>query len=224
MPRTSRPTRPSRLVSRFATPLLLAVLGLFSACDKDNDQQVTRRYCDSGGCFECVSDRCYPVPGDPAKPDTPAATPTTCDNDAACGAAKVCNLGRCEASCVDNTSCASGTECVAGRCRPAGSPQCGVAGALCSADAQCGTGRTCVDRACATACPDSKCATGQVCKTGACVEDPSPASPQCVFDVECGGGFRCVNAYCLPSCSDSKQCSGGASCVKGLCRGNRLPG
>ena len=223
MPRTS-PARPSRLVSRLATPLLLAVLGLFSACDKDADQKNTRRYCDTTGCFECVSDRCYPVPGEPAKPDQPAGTVTTCDNDAASGDAKVCNLGRCEAACRDNSACATGSACISGRCRPAGAEQCGVGGALCSTDAQCGSGRVCVAKACATACPDSKCPAGQVCSAGACLEDPAPASPQCTFDLDCGGGFRCINAYCLPSCSDSKQCSGGASCVKGTCRGNRLPG
>lgn len=223
MPRTS-PARPSRLMSRLATPLLLAVLGLFSACDKDGDQKNTRRYCDTTGCFECVSDRCYPVPGEPAKPDQPAGTVTTCDTDAACGdASKVCNLGRCEAACRDDSACASGSACISGRCRPAGADKCGVGGALCASDAQCGTGRVCVAKACATACPDSKCPVGQVCSAGACVEDPSPASPQCTFDLDCGGGFRCINAYCLPSCSDSKQCSGGASCVKGTCRGSRLP-
>jgi Cys-rich repeat protein len=211
-------------VSRLATPLLLAVLGLFSACDKDGDQKNTRRYCDTTGCFECVSDRCYPVPGEPAKPDQPTGgTVTTCDNDAACGDAKVCNLGRCEPACRDNSACASGSACISGRCRPAGAEQCGVGGALCSSDAQCGTGRVCVAKACATACPDSKCPVGQVCSAGACVEDPSPASPQCTFDLDCGGGFRCINAYCLPTCTDSKQCSGGASCVKGTCRGSRLP-
>jgi hypothetical protein len=200
------------------------VIVSLSGCDKPTDQP-TRRYCDQSGCYECSSSdtsRCYPVAGDPVKPDP--GTVTTCDNDAACGASKVCNLGRCEASCTDDKSCASGLACVAGRCRPGDSATCGTAGARCTADTQCGANQKCVGRVCATSCPDNKCARGQVCSAGSCIEDPSPASPQCQFDVDCNagkGGFRCVNAYCLAACAESSSCQDGATCLKGLCRGSR---
>src|SRR3569832_236522 len=51
-----------------ALPLIMAALASLAACDKNNDQP-DRRYCDQSGCFACNGDRCYPVPGDPAKPD-----------------------------------------------------------------------------------------------------------------------------------------------------------
>ena len=220
-------TQVSRLFN-FAAPVLLAALGLLSACDKNNEQ-TERRYCDQSGCFACTGDSCYPVPGDPAKPVDPGPGPggvTSCDSDAVCGTGKLCNLGRCEASCREDANCSSGSSCVAGRCRPTGAAQCGVSGALCTENAQCGSGRSCVANACATACPDSKCAAGQVCQAGACIEDPMPTAAQCTFDLDCGGAgaFRCINAYCLPTCTESKQCQGGAACVKGTCRGNRLAG
>src|SRR5207253_1906039 len=112
-------------------------------------------------------------------------------------------------------------------CRPTGSAQCGVVGALCTEAAQCGAGRTCVDKACGRLCADNKCALGQVCQGGACIEDPAPKVAQCQFDFDCDAGkgaFRCVNAYCLSKCSDAgAQCGEDAACVKGLCRADRRP-
>jgi hypothetical protein len=196
---------------------------VLAGCDKN--QPDSRRYCDESGCYACQGSSCYPVPGDPSKPN-PGPTNGGCDTDAACGAGSLCNLGHCVPACGDNASCPSGETCITGRCRPMGAPQCGTAGALCTADTQCGTSRTCVSGSCASGCTNSPCALGQVCTAGACIEDPAPASPKCQYDIDCGagkGGFRCVNAYCLPTCGDSTQCQGGAACVKGLCRGNRLP-
>lgn len=208
-------------------PRLSAVLGMLllaaglGACNNDK-QQTTRRYCDTTGCYSCVGDQCYPVAGDPSSPDVgPVAK---CDDDAACGTGRVCNLGKCEASCKDDAACASGASCVAGRCRPGGAAQCGVTGAFCTDDAQCGTNRRCVNRTCGNTCAaDANCAKGQTCQSGVCQEDPAPALAQCQFDLDCGaqGGYRCVNAYCLPKCSAATQCSGGAACVKGLCRADR---
>lgn len=214
----------------FALPALLTVLGfgVLAGCDQNNASN-ERRYCDQTGCYACQDNNCYPVPGDPAKPTPPPGSNGSCDNDAACGAGNLCNLGHCQPQCSSDTACASGESCISGRCRPMGAPQCGIAGALCTADAQCGPSRTCVASACATSCTNNAkaCALGQVCQAGACIEDPSPASPQCQYDLDCAGGkggFRCVNAYCLPTCSDSAQCQGGAACVKGLCRANRQAG
>jgi hypothetical protein len=206
-----------------ALPLLCAALASLSACDKGNDQTIVRRYCDQSGCYACTNDNsCYPVPGDPAKPD-PAAV-TTCDNDAACGAGRLCNLGRCETACSDNSACASGMACISGRCRPSDSAACGVTNARCTADSQCGSTQRCVNRVCATSCPDGKCALGQICQAGACIEDPKPTTAQCTFDTDCGGGkggFRCINAYCLATCTDNNACAAGATCLKGVCRGSR---
>jgi hypothetical protein len=207
-----------------ALPLFCAAFVSLSGCDKPTDQP-TRRYCDQSGCYECSSSdtsRCYPVAGEPVKPEPgPVAS---CDNDAACGAAKVCNLGKCEAACTDDKSCASGLACISGRCRPSDSASCGTAGARCTGDVQCGTNARCVDRVCAANCNAGKCPTGQICDSGSCVEDKSPTTPQCVFDNDCNagkGGFRCVNAYCLAVCADSSTCQNGTSCLKGICRGTR---
>lgn len=211
-------------ISALVLPLLLAVLGVTAGCDKDNNQ-TERRYCDSGGCYACIGDKCYPVPGDPAKPDPVPGNNTTCDSDAKCATGSLCNLGKCQPACGSDSSCAMGETCISGRCRPAGSQQCGIAGAICSTDAQCGTDRRCVNSACASNCTTDSCALGQVCSAGSCVEDPAPKAAQCTFDADCGtgkGGYRCVNAYCLPTCSTSTQCKTGASCVSGICRGNRL--
>lgn len=214
----------STWIKRTQGPALLGIL-LFvagmTACNKEDEK---RRYCDQSGCFECVGERCYPVPGDPTLPGQGQVS--TCDNDSSCGAGRVCNLGRCEAACAEDANCKSGNTCIAGRCRPTGSASCGVVGALCTEDSQCGEGRGCVARACAARCDggQAKCALGQVCLNGACVEDPAPVMAQCVFDADCGqgkGGFRCVNAYCLPACADAKACGEGAACVKGLCRADR---
>ena len=68
MLRTSYGTNLGSRFSALALPLLLTVLGVMAGCDKDNNQ-AERRYCDNGGCYACVGDKCYPVPGDPAKPD-----------------------------------------------------------------------------------------------------------------------------------------------------------
>lgn len=199
-----------------------AVVGL-GACHKDDSN--TRMYCDNTGCFQCQGDRCYPAPGDPAKPDPSVAT--ACGDDSACGSGRVCNLGRCEASCTSDASCQSGSSCVSGRCRPTGSPTCGVAGAFCTADSQCGAAARCVSGGCAKTCTDgaSGCGLGQACVNGACLDDPAPKMAQCQFDFDCHagkGGFRCVNAACLPTCTDSKACAGtGLSCVKGVCRADR---
>lgn len=198
-----------------------ALLGL-SACQKDDT--VTRKYCDNTGCFECQGDRCYPAPGDPAKPDPNGVT--SCGDDSACGAGRVCNLGRCEASCQTDANCQAGASCVTGRCRPTGSPTCGVAGSFCKADAQCGASARCVNGGCAKSCAQGdSCGLGQACVNSACIDDPSPMVAQCQFDYDCSagkGGFRCVNAACLPTCADAKACVGtGLSCVKGVCRVDR---
>ena len=225
MPRTSSAPISGARLTTLVLPLLLTVLGVMAGCDNGNNQ-TERRYCDSGGCYACVGDKCYPVPGDPAKPDPVPGSGTTCDSDAACGAGNLCNLGKCAPSCGSDASCASGETCISGHCRPASAQQCGIAGAICTADAQCGSSRTCVNNACANSCATAACALGQVCSAGACVEDQAPKSAQCLYDADCAagkGGFRCVNAYCLPTCSASTQCTSGASCVSGICRGNRLP-
>lgn len=202
-----------------ALPFLCAALASLSACDKSSDQP-ERRYCDQSGCYACQGSNCYPVPGEPTKPNP--GNVTTCDSDAACGAGKLCNLGRCEPACSSDSSCASGLACISGRCRPSDSAQCGVAGARCTTDSQCGANQRCAGRVCATTCSDGKCPAGQVCSAGACVEDPSPASAQCVFDTDCGGGkggFRCINSYCKPTCTSDSACAGtGLSCVRGVCR------
>ena len=216
-------SRFSSIAKALVLPLLLAV-SVVAGCDNGNNQ-TERRYCDNSGCYGCIGDKCYPVPGDPAKP-APGPGTTTCDTDAACGTGNLCNLGRCVPSCAADANCASGETCISGRCRPAGAPQCGIAGAQCATDAQCGSTRKCVAKACAADCTTSSCALGQVCSAGSCVEDPAPAKAQCQFDLDCGagkGGFRCVNAYCLPTCTANTQCTGGATCVTGICRGNRLP-
>ena len=214
----------SRL-SSMVMPLVVALLSALPGCDKEPGQ-AERRYCDQSGCYACVAENCYPVPGDATKPvDTPPGTVSSCDNDAVCGTGSVCDIGKCVAACNDNSACKSGNSCVSGRCRPSDAATCGLSGALCVADSQCAAGSTCVNRACSTSCANGgKCALGQVCQSNACVEDPKPASAQCVFDADCGSsGFRCINAYCLPTCTESQQCQGGSVCLKGVCRGNRLP-
>lgn len=223
---TSLRSRFSQLTRPLLLPLLVAALGVVAGCDNGNNQ-TERRYCDTSGCYGCIGDKCYPVPGDPAKPDPVPGQVSSCDTDAACTAGNLCNLGHCEPACASDASCASGESCVSGHCRPMGAPQCGIAGALCTADAQCGANRKCVARACASDCTAGACALGQVCSNGSCIEDPAPMAAQCQFDLDCGagkGGFRCVNAYCLPTCKASTQCTGGASCVSGICRGSRLAG
>ena len=207
-------------MSRVALLGVVLIACGIAACNKDQNQ---RDYCDATGCYHCANGSCYPVPGQPTV--TGPGTATACDNDSACGAGQVCNLGTCQAACSGDSDCKSGDVCISGRCRPSTSTQCGVSGALCTGDAQCGSGRTCVGNACAASCQAdaTKCVPGQVCQNGACVEDPHPAMAQCVFDYDCskGQGFRCINAYCLPQCSDNTACTGGAACIKGVCRADR---
>jgi hypothetical protein len=210
-------------------PFVLTVLGLgvLSGCDKGNGPS-ERRYCDQSGCYACLSDNnCYPVPGDPSMPAPNPNNPSSCDTDAQCGTGMLCNLGKCNPGCAADASCPAGDICAAGHCRPAGSPQCGIAGAICTADTQCGTDRACIARECANSCATSSCAHGQVCAASFCIEDPAPLAAECLYDGDCGGGqggFRCINAYCLPTCKAAADCSNGASCVTGICRGNRLAG
>ncbi len=52
----------SRL-SSMVMPLVVALLSAMPGCDKD-PAQAERRYCDQSGCFACVGENCYPVPGD----------------------------------------------------------------------------------------------------------------------------------------------------------------
>lgn len=206
-----------------AVSALVGMLLAIGACHDDKNQ-TERRYCDNSGCYTCVGDKCYPVPGNPAK--MPPGGVSACADDSACGSGQVCNLGRCETACQQDSNCLTGDACIAGRCRPAGAVMCGVAGAFCTADAQCGTNRRCAGGGCAALCPDGKCAAGQVCQGGACIEDPAPKMAQCLFDIDCGGdqgAFRCINAYCLKSCKDSTECDSGTACLKGTCRVDRRP-
>ena len=124
----------SRL-STVVVPFALALLSALPGCEKD-PEQAERRYCDQSGCYACLGENCYPVPGDPTKPadPPPAGTVTSCDSDAVCGANRVCNLAKCVDACKDSSSCKSGENCMSGRCRPSDSAICGVAGALCTID------------------------------------------------------------------------------------------
>jgi len=206
-------------------PLVAVWFSAMAGCDKDPGQ-AERRYCDQSGCYACIGENCYPVPGDATKPPTDPNTPVgSCDNDATCGTGKVCDIGKCVEACADNSACKVGNNCVSGRCRPSDAQTCGLVGSLCTTDSQCALGSHCVNRACAASCvTGATCAIGQVCTSGSCIEDPAPATKQCAFDADCGAsGFRCINAYCLTRCTDSKQCQSNAVCQKGVCRGNRLP-
>ena len=84
----------SRL-SSMVMPLVVALLSALPGCDKEPGQ-AERRYCDQSGCYACVAENCYPVPGDATKPvDTPPGTVSSCDNDAVCGTGSVCDIGKC---------------------------------------------------------------------------------------------------------------------------------
>jgi hypothetical protein len=205
----------------FGALLLTLSLG---ACNNGQQQQ-TRSYCDSTGCYNCIGDQCYPTSGNPTT--TNPAPGTACTSDAACGSGNVCNLGLCQAGCGADTDCTSGDTCISGRCRPAGSATCGTAGAFCAAATNCGSERSCVAGSCASACAaDADCVLGQVCSNSACVNDPSPKVAQCLFDIDCAngaGGFRCINAYCMKNCTATSDCKSGATCLQGTCRADPRP-
>ena len=71
-------------------------------------------------------ENCYPVPGDATKPSMRRPLRCRRDSDAACGAGRVCDIGKCVAACTDNSACKVGNNCVAGRCRPTDAATCGL--------------------------------------------------------------------------------------------------
>jgi len=149
--------------------------------------------------------------------------PTPCLGDSDCPSGELCTAGLCQVQCTPG-SCASGQSCIAGRCYIGGATACGDAGqVLCSNNAQCGTGRACINGSCHAACTSSSsCGLGEACTGGYCAS-AAPAVAQCTFDTDCGTAFRCINATCHPLCGSDSQCGAANLCDHGVCRANNRP-
>ena len=94
-----------------------------------------------------------------------------------------CELGKCVTHCTDESQCTSTTggphPCSGGKC------------VQCTADTDCGGGRTCVNGACQSACTN---------------------------DGACGGFDRCVDGHCIPSgCQTDRECVAATRNVDSRC-------
>lgn len=153
---------------------------------------------------------------------------SNCTSDAECSAGDACIDSFCRpaSECTTSSSCSTGEHCVDGRCLP----DCSGAGRTCAAgsycamedqfcrpdwepepfcevDADCMTGRTCVDGVCRTPCPtmaDSQCMM------------IDSQLPLCRED---GGTYYCFAVReQTPECRIEAECPAGRDCLDGLCR------
>ncbi len=89
-------------------------------------------------------------------------------------------------------------------------PQCATRG--CTKDADCPSGRSCVENTCASSCAtDTDCAAGTICKAKACL-------PGCRSTSDCPATQQCVSNTCVvQGCTSNTDCSSGATCSNGVC-------
>jgi len=160
-----------------------------------------------------------------------------CDRDQWCGE----QSGTCRdlPYCTTSNHCDSGV-CTGGYClggsntvRPEHSP--------CNSNAQCISGKVCVNGGCvpleetvsgAIPCnSNAQCVSGKLCQNSVCVpaeqvlpSDPGTGELLCNNNEQCWNGKICVNSHCvLPtdpkaSCTTDAQCGGkGWSCTNGKC-------
>ena len=170
--------------------------------------------CSAGACQQAsTSVQC----GNPSCSGTTYTPPAFCSGSGACSTpatqscgAYVCGATACKFLCASDNDCSSGNYCTG----PNGS--CVVkksAGAICTADNQCGTGH-CTDGVC---CAVSACGTCQACNlsgTGTCATvangNPEP-NGLCPTSTTCGNTGLCSAGVCQQA-STAVQC-GNASCT-----------
>jgi len=199
-----------------------------------------------------------------------------CTNSSECGSAFICIDGVCvdrsgfqqtgdpncgnavdtggsygSGGCIDSGCVNPDPECPSGIiiCRPndEGVVSCECA-ANCNGDAECGSGRICVDGRCIPAecsvitalndcglhfeCIDGRCFPdlilcdgdnpcpyGYSCVNGVCWPDPV----DCEVDNDCELGYDCVDDGCLQNCVGDTDCGIGYRCEDGYCRPQAEP-
>jgi hypothetical protein len=138
-----------------------------------------------------------------------------CQANADCANGAVCRGGVCAAkgkageACDEDADCVSDLTCNAGAC---GAPVIGE----CSADADCGDGRICVDHSCIVPeCPEYPCNDGRICWDGLCITpksceaDDAPDPCWQMFDGtrSSGGAYGGDPCDADDDCTDSSVCT-----------------
>jgi len=106
-------------------------------------------------------------------------------------------------ACDGNDDCKNGLVCVNKQC------------VECSADADCGDGKSCKEGACVAKAEcekDLDCPDGKVCQAGTC--------QACAKDSECGPGGQCLVGKCkrATACKTDDECADDEDCVDGFCQ------
>lgn len=212
-----------------------AAICIDGICERDpNDCGAASCACsenaDCGRGFVCVGGQCLDESG-------------TCQFNGQCGAGRVCVDGQCFAACGGALTCAAGFTCVDGSCQPVDPPTGQCSGTMpcatglvcvdsscvpgCMADGDCAAGFYCLSGVCTVdtrpkpfCTDDSGCAAGRRCLDGVC-------RTPCDTDVQCqmvsGTLPFCRHSVCVTSneansdCVTTVDCSGGATCVDGVC-------
>jgi hypothetical protein len=156
---------------------------------------------------------------------TPFTAPTVCTDDAGCKSDEFCNNGSCALRCKSDDDCGPNSVCTpCGKCQAKDVPAtCGAQPIFCSDSIPCGAGKTCLKNRCHVQCKEATiCPVGQICSSGLCLDDPSPATPQCFLNLECPDGV-CINGYCHSKCTISEECSQYSLCTMGVCQPDYNP-
>ncbi len=153
----------------------------------------------------------------------------------------ICDNGICvEIACI-GVECAADEACAHGACFPKGcetrncpgvgevciDDECHSASCVCTVDADCPAGATCVNNVC-------ECPPGQACAAGQCypTDCPTKTCPGygevCIDDecveqscvgVVCNEGESCAGGYCYPDdCTDVGCFGEGEVCIDGVCQ------
>ena len=160
-----------------------------------------------------------------------------CTQDLQCGGQSlICRNGLCTtADCAQLSDCPSGQYCTSatfGRCE---------AYTVCTATSQCLRNYECKRPSPPPQCPPGFDCNQKICRelqrcladgdcvsgvpgtmgseiTGYCEEGHCQPSPTCVVSAQCTGGKTCIGGVCVPSvCRGNLECGTGKACVDGVC-------
>jgi len=120
----------------------------YPKCDSDENCKEHNEVCVQGQCRECATDQNCKA-GFVCKQNACVPKPE-CTDDAACGAGRKCDNGKCTArNCSTDPDCGPGARC---------------------------TNNVCVANTCAT---NDDCQTGETCQAGMCVKGAAAATSTC---------------------------------------------
>lgn len=161
-----------------------------------NNECAAGQSCVNGGCVSPCDNETCAVTGQTCSSDGFCVTvpPITdgCMRDEQCGAGRICIDTVCYDECSLDSECGEGRYCNDGRCRPDDRPD------RCGNDSECRF--TCVDGVCRVPCEDTmECAMVAVefalCQENFCATTNEVTS-NCMTSTDCSGGQSCIDGVC----------------------------